>query len=271
MPELPEVEVIRCTLHQALAGQTLISMETRSPKLRYAIASLDTAAYAKTQLKQITRKAKYMLWEFNHSAYLLHLGMSGHMRLCDSEDPWQKHEHIQWHFEKSCVRLIDPRRFGCWVEKTPYWDKKLQAYGPDPLENWDILQWFDQHRHRHRSIYRMLMDQHVISGIGNIYAQEALFASNIHPEQSIHSLSKDQILQLGSALQGILISAIASGGTTLNDHRKLDGTPGYFQITLQVYGKNKTQCSLCRTHIQSLKISGRTVAFCPRCQLLCTT
>lgn len=266
MPELPEVEVIRSKLEELVGGKKLLTMSVQTPKLRYAIDTIDLINHPQARLNAISRHAKYMVWHFDHESYLLHLGMSGRVRICEPSEPWEKHEHIQWHFENTALRLIDPRRFGCWVQKTAHWTHKLEQYGPDPLHNWNIETWFKKHQHNKRGIYKILMDQHCLSGIGNIYAQEALFESRIHPKRTLNTLSLTQLVELSHIIQSTLKKAITSGGTTLNDYRQLDGSEGYFQVTLKVYGKAGTPCPACQSTLLSEKISQRTVAYCMHCQ-----
>lgn len=268
MPELPEVEVIKTALHASVSGQKLKQFHIKFPRLRYPIDCVDLKGTSDVVLKSITRHSKYMVWDFTDVQYLLHLGMSGSVRICSEHDPWKKHEHIQWVFEHTTLRLTDPRRFGLWVELTENWDIKLQRYGPDALNNWDVSLWYHTHQHSQRGIYKLLMDQHILSGVGNIYAQEALFQSNIHPLTILKHLTEKQIIHLGSILQTILKKAILSGGTTLNDHRTLDGSSGYFQISLLVYGRSGENCYNCQGVITSLKISQRTIALCENCQTL---
>lgn len=265
MPELPEVEVIRSALHNTLHNDMLTDIILRPPRLRYPLESHSLDLIGQ-KLLRITRRAKYMLWHFDTACFMLHLGMSGSVRLTDPEEPWQKHDHIQWQFTQHTARLNDPRRFGFWLHYTEKWQNTLSLLGPEPLQEWDVDSWYTLYKLSPRSIYSLLMDQKVLSGLGNIYAQEALFYSGIHPLRPMISCDRELIRALAEHIIRILRRAIIQGGTTLNDHRRINGASGYFQVELAVYGRAHAPCTQCSAPIESLKIAQRTVSLCPVCQ-----
>ena len=266
MPELPEVEVISSALNVTLAHQKLLSMTIRRPTLRYPINPDDPKVLVGQYLLKITRKAKYMLWHFEKNIYILHLGMSGSIHWVNDHTEWAKHEHIEWQFEKNTLRLLDPRRFGFWVEDSLKWENKFSTFGPEPLLNWDVLSWYNKLKNSPRSIYTLLMDQKIISGLGNIYVQEALFKSNINPKSQMKTLKLNKIELLSNNIIKVLRQAIQFGGTTLSDHTQVDGSKGRFQSQLMIYGRGKKYCLICNTIIESYVKAQRTVSFCSQCQ-----
>ena len=265
MPELPEVEVTRRALHDMLHDKVLYDISYKVPALRYPLDVHNTHLLGQ-KLLRIERRGKYMLWHFNTTCYILHLGMSGRVLAVQAEDPWKKHEHIQWVFAQHAIRLTDPRRFGFWIEYSPIWHKKFTSLGPEPLDHWDVAAWIQQHHASTRCVYQLLMDQNIIAGLGNIYTQEALFYSKIHPQKLFCHISSPTLTQLAYHIKEVLKNAIAQGGTTLRDHRRIHGSSGYFQIHLAVYGRAGLPCHVCQHTISSIRIMMRTVSFCANCQ-----
>jgi formamidopyrimidine-DNA glycosylase len=201
--------------------------------------------------------------------------MSGSLRICHPSDPLKTHDHLIWHFASDNnlapieLRYHDPRRFGCclWTTEAPESHHLIKNLGPEPLEaTFDDDFLFKASRHKVTAIKRLLMDNHVVVGIGNIYANEALFQASIHPLAPANSLSQQQYQALSIAIRETLSRAINQGGSTLRDFVNSDGKPGYFQQTLKVYGRGGQPCTRCARRLTEIRINGRSTVFCTQCQ-----
>lgn len=271
MPELPEVETTRQGIAPYLQDQTPLSIQVRQPKLRWPVDKAALTRWCGSPIKQVRRRGKYLILSNTNGHVLIHLGMSGSLRILPVDTPAQKHDHIDLVLQNGrLLRYSDPRRFGAWLfwgEADPLTHPLLSALGPEPLSeafNRDYL-----HRHTQKSrraIKVMIMDSRIVVGVGNIYANEALFQARIHPKQPANTLSMQQISALTASIKAILTQAIEQGGTTLQDFTQPDGRPGYFAQTLQVYGKTGQSCPKCGHAIEQLTIGQRSSYFCPRCQ-----
>ena len=270
MPELPEVETTKQGITPFLVNQTILCVTIRQPQLRLPVTpNLNTLCSGKVLLA-ISRRAKYLLLHLSEGNVLIHLGMSGHLRIVNAQSPVSKHDHIDLCLMNgSILRYNDPRRFGLWlfIQDNPLTHRLLTHLGPEPLTdhfNGDYL---------HLCAYRktqciksFIMNNKIVVGVGNIYAAESLFLAGIHPKTAAGALSKEQMLCLSYFIKQVLQQAISAGGTTLRDFYAADGKPGYFSNELNVYGRQKNHCYVCKTIIEAIVIAGRTSAFCPKCQ-----
>lgn len=268
MPELPEVETTKNSL-LPLLNQKVLSVHVRESRLRWAIPE-DINCLKGQKLKQLSRRSKYILAEFEQNTMLWHLGMSGSFRLCDTHDELRKHDHLIIQFEDVQLRYHDPRRFGCilWLDETSQ-KKLIDTLGPEPLSdefNADYLA--TKLRTKNVGIKVAIMDNHIVVGVGNIYATESLFNLGIHPAQPAKDLSNKQIEQLVIEIKRILKQAIDLGGSTLRDYSNAMGENGYFQQTLLAYGRAGEMCINCETTLENLKLGQRASVFCPTCQPL---
>ncbi|MHA3096622.1 bifunctional DNA-formamidopyrimidine glycosylase/DNA-(apurinic or apyrimidinic site) lyase [Acinetobacter brisouii] len=268
MPELPEVETTKNSLAPLLL-QTVQRVEVRQPQLRWAIPQ-DVDKLRGQKLLGLQRRSKYILAEFEQDRMLWHLGMSGSFRICDAQDELRKHDHFILDFGEQQLRYHDPRRFGCilWLNEESQ-HKLLDPLGPEPLTdafNADYL--IQKLKSKHVGIKVALMDNHIVVGVGNIYATESLFNLGIHPAQPASSLSQQQISALVVEIKRILSFAIDLGGSTLRDYTNAMGENGYFQQTLLAYGRAGEMCINCESTLENIKLGQRASVFCPQCQPL---
>ena len=270
MPELPEVETTKTSL-LPLIEQKVISVEVRQSSLRWPIPE-DIQKLIGQKLLKLTRRSKYILAEFEHDSMLWHLGMSGSFRLCEPQTELRKHDHLIIQFEDIELRYHDPRRFGCilWLDQNAQ-TKLIDTLGPEPLSdafNADYLA--EKFKKKNVAAKVAIMDNHMVVGVGNIYATESLFNLGIHPAQPASSLSMQQIEKLVVEIKRILKQAIDLGGSTLRDYSNAMGENGYFQQTLLAYGRAGEMCVNCETTLENLKLGQRASVFCPQCQPLKT-
>ncbi len=270
MPELPEVETTRLGVSPHVLGRKVARMEVRERRLRWAVtASLEEAVRGR-RVDAVDRRGKYLLFRIGTGTMMLHLGMSGSLRMTSAEEPVRKHDHVDMVMEGGQVmRFHDPRRFGCllWLPGDPYQHPLLAELGPEPLGadfSGDYL--YQRSRGRKAPVKAFIMDSHIVVGVGNIYANEALFAAGIHPASPAGSISKARYERLEREVRDILARAIEVGGTTLRDFVGGDGKPGYFQQTLMVYGRGGEACRGCGGLLREIRQGQRATVFCPRCQ-----
>ncbi|UDM37728.1 bifunctional DNA-formamidopyrimidine glycosylase/DNA-(apurinic or apyrimidinic site) lyase [Acinetobacter haemolyticus] len=268
MPELPEVETTKTSL-LPLLDQTVLKVEVRQPSLRWPIPE-NIQKLVGQKLLKLTRRSKYILAEFEQDSMLWHLGMSGSFRLCAATDELGKHDHLIIQFEDIELRYHDPRRFGCilWLDQNSQ-SKLIDTLGPEPLsEAFNAEYLFEKFKKKNVAAKVAIMDNHMVVGVGNIYATESLFNVGIHPAQPTSSLSFQQIEQLVIEIKRILKQAIDLGGSTLRDYTNAMGENGYFQQTLLAYGRAGEMCVNCETTLENLKLGQRASVFCPECQPL---
>ncbi|MCL4158679.1 UNVERIFIED_CONTAM: hypothetical protein GTU68_067325, partial [Idotea baltica] len=240
MPELPEVETTRRGIEPHINGQTILSVVTRTKKLRWPIPGQLNKKLSNQVITSVNRRGKYLLLNCEPGTLIIHLGMSGSIRITEITAAAQKHDHVDIVFKKNILRLRDPRRFGAvlWTSKDPLSHKLLASLGPEPLQKEFTAQHLYQaSRNRRISVKEFIMNSHIVVGVGNIYATESLFTSKIHPLRAAGKISLPRYELLVNAIKGILADAIQRGGTTLRDFTREDGKPGYFQQELQVYGR----------------------------------
>ena len=273
MPELPEVEVTRLGLAPALCGRTLQRVVFRTPALRYPLpADLDRILAGQT-LTAIHRRGKYLLLDFVIGQVLIHLGMSGSLRLVPAAQAAEKHDHADFVFATrqgpTALRLRDPRRFGAilWLSGDPAVHPLLAVLGIEPLEAEFTAEWlFQNSRGLKAAIKPTLMDGHRVVGVGNIYASESLFKAGIDPRTAAGRISLKRYQRLVPAIRATLSRAIAAGGSSLKDFIHSDGSSGYFQLEAGVYGREGLPCPVCAGPIKRLVQAQRATFYCPNCQ-----
>ncbi|GAA5216350.1 bifunctional DNA-formamidopyrimidine glycosylase/DNA-(apurinic or apyrimidinic site) lyase [Corallincola platygyrae] len=269
MPELPEVEVSCRGIAPHLEGKTITQVEVRNPSLRWPVPEEVQLLEGQTVLA-VKRRAKYLLLETKAGTAILHLGMSGRLRVIDASEVAEKHDHVQIHLDSGkMLRLTDPRRFGAflWGADAPLSHPLLQKLGPEPLtEDFDGERLYQLSRGRRSAVKTFIMDNHIVVGVGNIYANEALFASGISPKTAAGKISKARYQRLTEEIKRVLAKAIQQGGTTLKDFTQSDGKPGYFVQELQVYGKGGEPCPVCESPLKEIKLGQRSTVYCAQCQ-----
>ncbi len=269
MPELPEVETTRRGVETHVRGRRVTGVSLRVPALRWPIPPEISTILPGETIAAVHRRAKYLLLETAPGDVLVHLGMSGVLRVLPATTPVQKHDHADLLLEGGrMLRLSDSRRFGSLL-----WQPRgethplLQGLGPEPLsDGFDGDHLWRVARGRRAPVKAFLMDQTVVVGVGNIYAAEALFQAGIHPLRAAGRISRERFRVLADAVRAILAHAIQRGGTTLRDFLSADGAPGYFEQELSVYGRETEPCRHCATPLRSLRLGGRASCYCPRCQ-----
>ena len=269
MPELPEVETTRRGIAPHIEGKKVSGVAVRQPQLRWPIPADLQPTLSGRKIKSVDRRAKYLLIHFSHGTLIIHLGMSGSLRIVPRGEEPAKHDHFDLILAKSCLRLRDPRRFGAvlWTPDDPLEHKLLSHLGPEPLSPaFNGKQLYQLAQKRKAPVKTFIMDGKVVVGAGNIYANEALFMSRIHPRRPCNQVSLDEYKSLASHIKKVLRAAIKQGGTTLQDFQQSDGNPGYFAQKLQVYGKDGEPCPSCGRTIQKERIGQRSAFFCNHCQ-----
>lgn len=268
MPELPEVETTRRGIAPHLIGRRIDTAVARTAKLRWPIPPL-AELLPGTRVRAVGRRAKYLLLGFDHGTLIVHLGMSGSLRIVDRDSPARPHDHVDLVFGSHSLRFHDPRRFGAmlWTDDDPLRHPRLRDLGPEPLdERFDGKTLAQAARGRRTAIKNLIMDGRVVVGVGNIYATEALFRAGIHPNRPSHRIALNRFELLAGSIKQVLGYAIERGGTTLRDFLNESGEPGYFAQELLVYGRAGESCKRCGSTIKSRRIGQRASAYCPRCQ-----
>lgn len=269
MPELPEVETTRAGIAPHLIGTKIQALRIRQPLLRWPIPPILIESLPGQRIEAIERRAKYLLVHAGSGSALIHLGMSGSLRVLAADAPIGKHDHYDWLLDSGRIlRYTDPRRFGSLLWQPEGEIHELLAnLGPEPLsDDFDGDYLWRRSRTRKAPIKTFIMEQAVVVGVGNIYAAEALFAARIHPKRAADSISRQRYARLATEIKRILIYAITRGGTTLRDFISPDGAPGYFEQELFVYGRAGEPCKVCGTSIRSITLGQRSTFYCTRCQ-----
>jgi formamidopyrimidine-DNA glycosylase len=270
MPELPEVETTRRGIAPRLVGRTVARVVVREPRLRLRVPRALVRELPGQTFRAIERRAKYLLLRTDTHTAILHLGMSGSVRIVPCETPPALHDHVDIVLDDgACLRLRDPRRFGVllWTKDDPRKHKLLHDLGPEPFED----AFSDEYLHRvtrgrRVAIRDLLLNSRIVAGVGNIYANEALFLAGIRPTRAAGRLKREDCERLVPAVRETLAQAIEAGGTTLRDFMNADGLPGYFQQTLSVYDRAGKPCPRCATPIRGRRLGQRSAYYCPRCQ-----
>ena len=269
MPELPEVETTRRGLLPHVAGRRIEHVLLRRPDLRWPIPREVEELLPEQRIEGIRRRAKYLLLDTAAGSALLHLGMSGSLRVLADDTPVRAHDHVDISLDSGRVlRFNDPRRFGCLLWQAPGQTHPLLAgLGPEPLSDaFDGDYLFALSRGRKAPVKTFLMDQAVVVGVGNIYAAEALFQAGVSPLRAAGKVSRERYVLLAQAVKEILAYAITRGGTTLRDFISPDGAPGYFEQELLVYGRGGEPCPRCGRTLKQAPIGQRASVWCGHCQ-----
>lgn len=270
MPELPEVETTRRGIEPHLLNHTITGAIVRQSQLRWPVPRGLSKKIAGQHIHAVERRGKYLLLKLDQGTIMLHLGMSGSLRITASDSPPEKHDHIDLQLDSGqCLRLRDPRRFGSlhWIIVDPLQNKLLKNLGPEPLSNnFDSEYLFKKSRKRKLAIKLFIMDSKIVVGVGNIYASEALFRAGIRPSRATGRVTRAEYARLVTAIKDVLKAAIRSGGTTLQDFTNSEGKPGYFKQQLHVYGRTNEACHICGTSIKHRVMGQRASYYCPTCQ-----
>ncbi|VAY02195.1 Formamidopyrimidine-DNA glycosylase [Arsenophonus endosymbiont of Aleurodicus dispersus] len=268
MPELPEVEASRRGIEPYLVGNKIEYSIVRNSKLRWPVAP-EILYITNQSVISVKRRAKYLLIQLQHGWIIIHLGMSGSIRILTKEQLAEKHDHIDLIFSNGItLRYTDPRRFGAWLWTDDLNNCSVLSHlGPEPLSiDFNANYLYQRAKNKKIAIKPCLMDNKIVVGVGNIYANESLFASKIMPTRAAYSLTKKEISNLVINIKQVLQCSIERGGTTLKDFFQSDGEPGYFAQQLFIYGKKGKPCLHCGQLIQSIKIGQRSTFFCHNCQ-----
>lgn len=284
MPELPEVETIAKGLKPLVENKKIIQATIRQPQLRWRLDDDFAEKVEGRSILNISRRSKYLIFKLDDAHLLWHLGMSGSLGFSSPEQEWQKHQHLGLTLsdEKSIsdkkdvkaseiiqLRYLDPRRFGfvIWTDKNPLEHKLLVSLAPEPLSaEFNAQYLYPLLQKRTQPIKTFIMDAHKVVGVGNIYANEALFAAKISPLRKAGDLSFAETELLVTEIKKVLQKALKAGGTTLKDFKNIQGKAGYFSQELQVYGREGQKCTRCAKNIIALKIGQRSSFYCPTCQ-----
>lgn len=269
MPELPEVETTRRGVAPYTEGKVVRELRVRESRLRWPVPAMLPALVRGQRIESVERRAKYLLFRTATGTVLIHLGMSGSLRVVPAGEAPMKHDHLDLVMEDQlCLRYNDPRRFGSclWLavgESHPL----LQGLGPEPLSDmFDGALLYRRSRGRRASVKQFIMDGRIVVGVGNIYANEALFLSGIRPDRAAGRISLARYKALANNIKQVLTSAIEQGGTTLRDFVGGDGKPGYFSQQLFVYGRGGKPCKRCGKNLQEVRLGQRNTVYCVACQ-----
>jgi formamidopyrimidine-DNA glycosylase len=271
MPELPEVEITKRGVALHFIGKCLLTCTVRQPHLRWLVSN--KIQYCVNHvLQNVERRSKYVLMDFGNHVLVIHLGMSGSMKIVDGNAPWEKHDHIEWNFGVKVLRYNDPRRFGSveYVTKVKGWEDSFVRFsrlGPEPFSDaFTPESFFLLMRGKKMSIKALLLSGVAVVGVGNIYACEALFRSAIRPGKAAGRLSRSNSIALHAAVLAVLAEAIERGGSTLRNFQAIDGELGHFQLHCDVYGREGQPCKYCGEKIKRRVINQRSTFYCARCQ-----
>lgn len=269
MPELPEVEITRRGIAGPLTGCRVNDVIVRNASLRWPVPAELRDILTGQTLQDIDRRAKYLLLRFDSGTLIIHLGMSGSLRVLASGTPPEKHDHVDIAFGDLTLRLRDPRRFGAvlWHQGADNEHVLLAGLGPEPLgSDFGAAALHGALARRQCAIKLAIMDSSVVVGVGNIYASESLFRARIRPGTAARRLTLPQAGRLADEIRRTLTDALAAGGSTLRDFMHADGAPGYFQQSYFVYGREGEPCRICATPIRNRRMGNRSTFFCPACQ-----
>lgn len=270
MPELPEVETSRRGIEPHLLNKTIKNVTIRQHKLRWPIPKNLPALAEGKKIRAVCRRAKYLYLKLDNGCIIIHLGMSGSLRICTDKTPPEKHDHVDIRVNSNTVlRLRDPRKFGCvlWTADDINEHKLIKSLGPEPLDDVFTAQYlYQKSSKRTCSIKSFIMNSHMVVGVGNIYASESLFKAGISPKRKAGSVSLIRFEKLVAAIKVTLRESIEQGGTTLKDFTGGDGQPGYFAQKLLVYGRTNDDCTNCGKPIKQFTQQARSTFYCSSCQ-----
>lgn len=270
MPELPEVETTLRGILPHTQQHIINDVVVRDARLRWPIPPQLATTLRGRRVDTVQRRGKYLVFSFGHGHMLLHLGMSGSLRLVTADEAPRPHDHVDWLLDNGRIlRLHDPRRFGAVLWTAEPWPQHelLSALGPEPFDAvFDANYLFAKSRKRALAIKNFIMDSHIVVGVGNIYASESLFLAGIHPQREAGTITRARYQRLVEAIRQVLDAAIRQGGTTLRDFVNGHGQPGYFRQMLNVYEKEGMPCPRCARRLRRLTVGQRSSYFCAHCQ-----
>lgn len=270
MPELPEVETTRAGIGPLVVGCEVKSLNVHQGSLRWPVPADMGDHFVGQTIQSLVRRGKYLILSTEAGGALIHLGMSGSLRISKESESRRKHDHWDMIFSSGHIlRYHDPRRFGAflWAGAEPLQHSLLVNLGPEPIEDDFTADYIYQlSRGRKQVVKSFLMSSQTVVGVGNIYASESLFRAGIHPNRPAGKISKKRYQSLVIAVKEVLAEAIESGGSTLRDYVNGSGSPGYFQQKLLVYGRSGEACGNCAANIRQLRIGQRSSFYCPSCQ-----
>lgn len=270
MPELPEVETTRRGVEPHVAGRTITGVIVRDGRLRWPVAADLPERLRGRVVRTVDRRAKYLLFRADPDTLILHLGMSGSLRVVEAETPPEAHAHVDVLLDSGqALRYVDPRRFGSLhlASEDGSAHPLLARLGPEPLGDTFTGTWlYARSRGRRQAVKAFIMDAATVVGVGNIYAAEALFSAGIHPARAAGRVGAARYDRLAAAIRSVLGDAIKAGGTTLRDFVGSGGNPGYFRQSLAVYGRVGAPCPACGTMLRLMQVGQRSTCYCPACQ-----
>lgn len=270
MPELPEVETTARGIRPHIVNRTISEVRIRERRLRWPVPENLGELLPRSRCSELSRRGKYLLLRTGRGTLIIHLGMSGNLRVVPTQTRPSRHDHVDFVLEGgNCLRFHDPRRFGCilWTADDPLTHDLLVSLGPEPLTgefSGDYL--YAVAKHRKAPVKTLLMNSRIVVGVGNIYANEALFRAGIDPRRQAGRISRARLERLCLAVKRVLELAIEQGGTTLRDFVKPDGKPGYFRQTLAVYDRKDCDCPVCGDPLTGITLAQRSTFFCRNCQ-----
>jgi formamidopyrimidine-DNA glycosylase len=270
MPELPEVETTRRGVAPHVVGRCVAKVKVYDSRLRWPVpADLADRIVGRT-IAGVDRRSKYLLFRMGTDTLLVHLGMTGSLRVHRRPPPRKLHDHVDIVLDDgTLLRYNDPRRFGAmlWVGAPTDSHPLLRDLGPEPFDAaFDAGYFWRATRNRTAAIKLALMDNGLVVGVGNIYANESLFRAGIRPTVRAHRVSRRRLARLVLEVRAVLSDAIAKGGSTLRDYVDARGEPGYFQLDYFVYGREGEPCRICGTVIRQRRLGARASFYCPQCQ-----
>lgn len=270
MPELPEVETVLRGIAPYVTGQTVTQVIVRQPRLRWPVPEALSISLPGQIIQRVERRAKYLLFRTEAGTAIIHLGMTGRLRILSADTPVAKHDHVDMGLSNGrCLRFNDSRRFGAvlWTTELPEQHPLLQTLGPEPFDAaFSGAGLYERAQGRTLSVKPFIMDHHIVVGVGNIYASESLFAARINPVRPAGQIKLAEYERLAEAIREILEEAIRQGGTTLRDFVGGDGEPGYFRQQLCVYDRYRLPCRACGELIDRCRLGQRSTYYCPHCQ-----
>ena len=268
MPELPEVETTCRGIAPHILDRTVREVIVREARLRWPVPRGLRQSLRGARFRAVNRRAKYLLLETDRGILMIHLGMSGSLRIMPADIPALFHDHIDLVLDDGrCLRYHDPRRFGSfhWLKTLEH--PLLDHLGPEPLAEAFVGAYlYGRSRGRRIPVKQFIMDGKIVVGVGNIYANEALFMAGIHPARAAGRVALARYESLTETIKTVLGDAVEQGGTTLRDFVGGDGSPGYFAQQLRVYGRQGQPCRACKSVLKEIRQSGRSTVFCPKCQ-----
>ena len=270
MPELPEVETTKRGIEPHILGKTIRQLAVRQPRLRWPIPKQLATHLETKRIRQVARRGKYLLISVEGGTLIIHLGMSGSLRILKHRNPPGPHDHVDLLLSgNTLLRFTDPRRFGAWLWTSDATEEHplLAKLGPEPLsDDFSTEYLYRSSRNRKVAIKSFIMNSHIVVGVGNIYANESLFRTGIHPARAAGRISLRRCGSLVKSVKEVLEDAIEQGGTTLRDFVGGEGSPGYFKQKLLVYGRTGSPCKNCGTPIREKRLGQRSTFYCSKCQ-----